>query len=202
MTLNQCQQINYRKHIIDSLVYDRGRWMSHRRWRKTLCLHWFCSNESKKKSFVYCFYVWDKNAELYYLIVKVSNSILNIVWYTFFILSIIIINSSLRVYVWSNTIRFYLTIFIVIWYYEFFLIITMYEQLIKLIKSTSLFDFEHVLINKASLILLIVFLYFLYLMSSLFIYTIFIFHLALSSLSFLIFLSLLSPLYNIAVDNW
>lgn len=77
----------------------------------------------------------------------------------------------------------------------------MYEQLIKLIKSTSLFDFEHVLINKASLILLIVFLYFLYLMSSLFIYTIFIFHLALSSLLFLIFLSLLSPLYNIAVDN-
>lgn len=173
--------------------------MSHRRWRKTLCLHWFCSNESKKKSFVYCFYVWDKNAELYYLIVKVSNSILNIAWYTF-------CQSLQSIAVWEcmsdQMIRFYLTIFIVIWYYEFFLIITMYEQLIKLIKSTSLFDFEHVLINKASLILLIVFLYFLYLMSSLFIYTIFIFHLALSSLSFLIFLSLLSPLYNIAVDNW
>lgn len=83
--------------------------------RKTLCLRVI---RRTNLCFVCIFHVWEKNAELYYLIVKSFQFNFRILYDIFFSFCRISSNNSSRVYVWSKTVRFYLStcIFIVIWY--------------------------------------------------------------------------------------
>lgn len=83
--------------------------------RKTLCLRVI---RRTNLCFVCIFHVWEKNAELYYLIVKSFQFNFRILYDIFFSFCRISSNNGSRVYVWSKTVRFYLStcIFIVIWY--------------------------------------------------------------------------------------